>query len=54
MNHRFESVEYAGRAISASTATGYGKLHKEELQKYLDAAMAWAAQLANPIQSKII
>ena len=40
MNHKYESVDYAGRPISASTATGYGKLHKEELQNYLDKAMA--------------
>ena len=35
------SVEpvYAGRAISPSTATGYGKQHAAELQSILEAAM---------------
>lgn len=32
-------VEYVGRNISPSTATGYGKQHAAELQAYLDAAM---------------
>lgn len=33
-------INYAGRAISASTATGYGKTHKAELAKFLAEAMA--------------
>lgn len=33
-------LPYAGRAISASTATGYGSAHKQELQSLLDKAMA--------------
>jgi len=31
INHKFTEIDYAGRQISASTATGYGKTHKEEL-----------------------
>ena len=32
-------VTYAGRAISASTATGYGKVHEAELRQFLHEAM---------------
>ena len=39
MGHKTTTVEYAGRAISPSTATGYGKQHAAELAAYLDAAM---------------
>ena len=39
MGHKSTSIEFAGRAISPSTATGYGKQHAAELASYLDAAM---------------
>jgi 2-oxoglutarate dehydrogenase complex dehydrogenase (E1) component-like enzyme len=39
-NHKNKEVTYVGRAISASTATGYGKFHKAELDSFLEAAMA--------------
>ena len=39
MKHKYADVDYAGRAISASTATGYGKTHTAELQSYLNLAM---------------
>lgn len=32
-------VSYAGRQISASSATGYGKTHREELKEFLHEAM---------------
>jgi len=38
--HKTKEVEYAGRPISASTATGYGKQHATELRDLLDAAFA--------------
>lgn len=34
-------ISYAGRQISASSATGYGKTHREELSSFLAEAMAW-------------
>ena len=40
MKHRQIDPMYAGRAISGSTATGYGKKHAAELASYLDTAMA--------------
>ena len=40
MNIKQTNLPYAGRAISASTATGYGKAHAAELQAFLDEAMA--------------
>lgn len=39
MKHKYADVDYAGRAISASTATGYGKTHAAELQAYLNKAL---------------
>jgi len=38
-NHKHAECTYVGRAISASTATGYGKFHKKELDDFLAAAM---------------
>lgn len=38
MKHKSADINYAGRAISASTATGYGKAHAAELSSYLAAA----------------
>ena len=32
-------IDYAGRAISPSTATGYGKAHAAEMAAYVDAAL---------------
>jgi 2-oxoglutarate dehydrogenase E1 component len=32
-------LTYAGRATSASTATGYGKVHEAELRQFLHEAM---------------
>lgn len=37
--HKMIDVDFAGRNISASTATGYGKLHAAEMAAYLDQAM---------------
>jgi 2-oxoglutarate dehydrogenase complex dehydrogenase (E1) component-like enzyme len=37
--HKHSEVTYVGRAISASTATGYGKFHKAELDSFLAEAM---------------
>ena len=31
MGHKSNEIDYAGRPISASTATGYGKSHTAEL-----------------------
>ena len=39
MGHKSDEIDYAGRPISASTATGYGKSHTAELQAYLQKAM---------------
>ena len=39
MGHKSRDIDYAGRPISASTATGYGKSHTAELQAYLQKAM---------------
>jgi len=39
MGHKEMEAVYAGRAISPSTATGYGKQHQAELASYLDIAM---------------
>ena len=36
---RTPEVHYAGRAPSASTATGYGKVHEAELKHFLHEAM---------------
>lgn len=37
LNHQVSNeAEYAGRAISPSTATGYGKQHNAELQAFLN------------------
>jgi len=33
-------VEYAGRLYAASTATGWGAMHKKELKDLLDKAIA--------------
>jgi 2-oxoglutarate dehydrogenase complex dehydrogenase (E1) component-like enzyme len=35
-----QEIKYVGRAISASTATGYGKTHKAELTAFLAQAFA--------------
>jgi len=35
-----QDVKYAGRSISASTATGYGKTHAAEIANYLETSMA--------------
>ena len=35
MGHKSQDVKYAGRHISASTATGYGKYHASELAQLL-------------------
>lgn len=40
IGHKSREVSYVGRPISASTATGYGKNHKEELDRFLKEAMA--------------
>lgn len=40
MNHKFREVQYVGRPISASSATGYGINHRKELDEFLKAAMA--------------
>lgn len=40
MGVKQNELPFAGRPISASTATGYGVQHKQELQSYLDKAMA--------------
>lgn len=40
ISHKSREVTYAGRGISASSATGYGKTHKAELEKFLGEAMA--------------
>lgn len=37
---KHQEVQYVGRPISASTATGYGKNHKAELDNFLKEAMA--------------
>jgi len=37
--HKYTEVDYAGRDICASTATGYGKAHTAQLAAYLDKAM---------------
>ena len=39
VGHKHREVDFAGRPISASTATGYGKTHTAELQAYLQKAM---------------
>lgn len=39
LGRQHPEIEYAGRDISASTATGYGKTHTAELQAYMDAAL---------------
>ena len=39
MQHKQTKLPYAGRPISASTATGYGVAHKQELQSFLNIAM---------------
>lgn len=39
LGQSYPEIEYCGRAISPSTATGYGKQHSAELQAYLDAAL---------------
>ena len=36
---RTQEVTYAGRVTSASTATGYGKIHEAELRQFLQDAM---------------
>ena len=36
---RTQEVTYAGRAPSASTATGYGKVHEAELRQFIQEAM---------------
>lgn len=38
-------VSYAGRQISASSATGYGKTHREELNEFLHEAMLWMVRM---------
>ena len=40
IGHSSREVEYAGRPIAATTATGYGKQHAAELGAFLDAAMS--------------
>lgn len=39
LGRQHPEIEYCGRAISPSTATGYGKQHQAELAAYLDLAM---------------
>lgn len=39
VGHKNREIDFAGRPISASTATGYGKTHTAELQAYLQKAM---------------
>ena len=38
LGHKTREALYAGRAISPSTATGYGKQHSAELQAYLETS----------------
>ena len=40
MGHSADDVSYVGRAISPSTATGYGKQHAAEVQLILDQALS--------------
>lgn len=40
INHNTKEVTYVGRPISASTATGYGKNHAQELRDFLEQAMS--------------
>jgi len=40
LNHKHTEVKYIGRPISASSATGYGKNHKNELDNFLKEAMS--------------
>lgn len=40
LKHGTTEVTYAGRPISASTATGYGKNHRQEFEDFLKEAMA--------------
>jgi len=40
LDHKAQHVSYAGRDISGSTATGYGKKHASELASYLQTAFA--------------
>lgn len=40
MKHKTQNAKFAGRDISASTATGYGKTHAAELANYLEASMS--------------
>ena len=39
MGHQTTAPTYSGRAISPSTATGYGKQHAAEMQAFIDVAM---------------
>ena len=39
MKHKSSDIEFSGRPISASTATGYGKQHAAELASFLNIAM---------------
>jgi len=39
IGHKERDVNYVGRDISASTATGYSANHKQELESFLKAAM---------------
>ena len=39
INHKYREGSYAGREISASTATGYGGQHAAELKALLADAM---------------
>lgn len=38
--HNKPEVRYIGRTADASTASGYGKVHSETLQKFLTEAMS--------------
>lgn len=40
LGNKHQEVNYVGRPISASTAAGYGKNHKTELDNFLREAMA--------------
>ena len=40
-NHKETDLTYAGRTTSASTATGYSKLHEAELRHFLNEAMKY-------------
>ena len=40
IKHKQDGADYAGRPISASTATGYGKTHAAELAAYLNRSMS--------------